>query len=103
MAILAIFSTGAYAQLHLKFPTSGAVLMLPANALIFQSDGLRAAIVAGDKIALKPVALGRDFGTQVEVVSGLREVDAVVVNPPDSLAAGQKVRIAAPSAKGESK
>jgi hypothetical protein len=46
-----------------------------------------------------PVTIGRDFGTTIEVVSGLKGDESVVVNPPDSLADGQSVAVAAPETK----
>ena len=71
-------------------------LKLPVNAIIFSTDGLKvAAIEHGNRVALKTVALGRDFGSIVEVVSGLEPGDEVVVNPPDSIAEGQTVRVVA--------
>jgi RND family efflux transporter MFP subunit len=89
---------GAYAEVHLKLPTQMSTFMLPVNTLIFRSAGLQAATVTGgNQIALIDLALGRDFGSEVEVVSGLNGDESVVLNPPDSLATGQTVRIA-PSA-----
>jgi hypothetical protein len=83
---------------HLKLPTQMSTFMLPVNTLIFRSAGLQAATVTGgNQIALIDLALGRDFGSEVEVVSGLNGDESVVLNPPDSLATGQTVRIA-PSA-----
>lgn len=86
--------TGAYAEVHLKLATSNSSLIVPVNALLFRSEGLRVATVPdGQHVELKPVTLGRDFGNEVEVVSGLNAADTVVVSPPDSLASGQSVRI----------
>ena len=71
---------------------------------MFRSDGMRVAVVgSGDKVAMVPVTLGRDFGTEVEVVSGLTGRERVVVSPPDSLTDGQVVRVAvaAPAAAGK--
>jgi multidrug efflux pump subunit AcrA (membrane-fusion protein) len=64
--------------------------------LTFRSEGLRAAIVGpGNHARLVPVTLGRDFGTQVEVTTGLTAESLIVVNPPDSLVDGEVVRIVA--------
>jgi len=91
---------GAYAQVHLKLPTPAETFKLPVTALLFRSEGLRVAILTPDNhVVLKPLTLGRDFGTEVEVVAGLTEADAVIVNPPDSLENGQVVRLAASDAK----
>jgi multidrug efflux pump subunit AcrA (membrane-fusion protein) len=87
---------GSYCEVHLKLPGPTTTLKLPVNAIIFSTDGLKvAAIEHGNRVALKTVALGRDFGSTVEVVSGLEPSDDVVVNPPDSIAEGQTVRVVA--------
>jgi RND family efflux transporter MFP subunit len=93
---------GSFAQVHLRLPTPASTLRLPVNALIFRSEGLRVATVKDGVVALVPVTLGRDFGSTVEVVAGLTGTEAVVVNPPDSLAAGQRVNITAPEPQNKS-
>ena len=85
---------GSYCEVHLKLPGPTTTLKLPVNAIIFSTDGLKVAVIEqGDRVALKTVALGRDFGNTVEVVSGLEASDEVVINPPDSIAEGQTVRV----------
>ena len=86
--------------MHLKLPTDAATFRLPVNTLIFRSEGLRVAIVKNGVVSLVPITLGRDFGSTVEVVSGLTGGEAVVVNPPDSLADGQAVTVV-PAARPE--
>jgi RND family efflux transporter MFP subunit len=87
---------GSYCEVHIKLPGATSTLKLPVNAVIFKSDGVQVATVEhGNKIALKTVALGRDFGGTIEVVSGLDMRDSVVINPPDSIAEGQTVRVVA--------
>jgi RND family efflux transporter MFP subunit len=89
---------GAYAQVHLKLQGSNPVLVVPVNTLIFRSEGVQVAVVQPDqRVALKKLALGRDFGTEVEVMSGLEPDDAVILNPPDSLGAGTQVRVVKPA------
>jgi RND family efflux transporter MFP subunit len=83
---------GAYAEVHLKLPAGSAALVVPVTALIFRSAGLQVAVVRDNKAELVPVTLGRDFGTEVEVTSGVTSQDAIVVNPPDSLTTGAPVR-----------
>ncbi len=90
---------GSFAQVHLKLPTDATTFRLPVNTLIFRSEGLRIAVVKNAVVSMVPVTIGRDFGTAVEVVSGLKGDETVVVNPPDSLADGQSVAIAAPEPK----
>jgi RND family efflux transporter MFP subunit len=84
---------GAYVQVHLRLPAGSAALILPVTALIFRSNGMQVAVVRDNKAELVPVTLGRDFGTEVEVTSGITESDSVVTNPPDSLLSGAQVRV----------
>jgi multidrug efflux pump subunit AcrA (membrane-fusion protein) len=71
------------------------VVHIPISALIFREHGTEVATIRpGDKIEIKPVTLGRNLGTQVEIVEGLSLSDRVVNSPPDSLAAGDTVRVA---------
>jgi RND family efflux transporter MFP subunit len=93
---------GAYAQVHLKLQGSTPVLVVPVNTLIFRSEGAQLAIVQPDqRVALKKITLGRDFGTEVEVMSGLEPDDAVILNPPDSLVAGTQVRVVKPASENK--
>jgi RND family efflux transporter MFP subunit len=95
---------GAYAQVHLSLPSPAAALVVPVNALLFRADGLRLAVVReGDRITMVPVTIGRDFGTEAEILTGLSGGERIVASPPDSLTDGQVVRIvaAAPSEGGK--
>jgi RND family efflux transporter MFP subunit len=85
---------GAYTGVHLKLPEGVPTFILPVNTLIFRSQGLQIATVADGKASLVPIVLGRDFGSEVEVVSGLTGQENVMVNPPDSLVEGEQVQIA---------
>ncbi len=86
---------GSYVEVHLAMPSSVTTFTLPVNATIFKSAGMQVAIVKNGKtISLIPITPGRDFGTEVEVLAGLKGDESVVLNPPDSLAEGQAVRIA---------
>ncbi|HUJ95963.1 MAG TPA: efflux RND transporter periplasmic adaptor subunit [Terriglobales bacterium] len=90
---------GAYAEVHLKLPTATSAFLIPANTLLFRSEGLRVGIAgAQGRVELRPITLGHDFGTDVEVVAGLTGNENVILNPPDSLIDGQTVRIVQPSA-----
>ncbi|MGC2195042.1 MAG: efflux RND transporter periplasmic adaptor subunit [Terriglobales bacterium] len=86
--------TGSYAEVHLKLPGSGSTFTIPVNTLLFRSEGLRVAVVHDGKATLIPVTLGRDFGSDVEVLTGLNGDEHLVVNPPDSIVSGQEVRLA---------
>jgi RND family efflux transporter MFP subunit len=87
---------GAYAEVHLKLPSAASTVIIPVTSLIFRSEGLRVGVVRNGHAASIPITLGRDFGTEVEVVSGLDGNERVITNPPDSLADGQEVRSADP-------
>lgn len=82
---------GGYAEVHIKLPSTGC-LLLPVNTLIFHAAGLQVATVVAGKVALKNITLGRDFGNEVEISSGLSPEDRVIINPYDSLKNGQQVR-----------
>lgn len=85
--------TGAFGTMHIGLATPATTLTLPSNTLMFTPQGLFVATVRDAKVALVPVKLGRDFGKEVEVVTGLKGGETVVMNPPDSLMAGDTVRI----------
>ncbi|MGG1945313.1 efflux RND transporter periplasmic adaptor subunit [Trinickia sp. NRRL B-1857] len=86
---------GAYAQAHLALQTTHPALDLPVSALLFRPDGVTVAVVGSDdKVRLEPVTIGRDFGTYVEVATGVAEGDRVIDNPGDAIVDGEAVRIA---------
>jgi RND family efflux transporter MFP subunit len=93
--------TGAYAMVHLKrAPTThtsarSQSLTIPANTLLFRSEGLRVGVVRNGRAELVPITIGRDFGAVVEVVAGLQPTDRVIVNPSDSLTSGTPVEVGA--------
>jgi RND family efflux transporter MFP subunit len=99
-----VLQPGSYAEVRFYLPPDSNILSLPTSTLIFRQNGLEvAAIGQDDRIEVKKISIGRNLGSRVEVLSGLTPSDRVVVSPPDSLAAGELVRIAseaAPSGKG---
>jgi RND family efflux transporter MFP subunit len=90
---------GSYAQVSFRETADAKPqLMLPDNALIFRAQGLQIAVVGrDDKVSLRTVKLGRDDGSTVVVLSGVNWGDQVINNPPDSIAEGDVVTIAAPA------
>jgi len=85
---------GSYAEVHFRLPGNASTLRVPATALIFRAAGLQVATVQqNNHIKLLSVQQGRDFGTSVEVLSGLSANDLIVLNPPDSIADGELVRV----------
>jgi RND family efflux transporter MFP subunit len=85
---------GAYAEVHLKLPAATAALVVPVTALIFRSEGLEVAVVRdGNRAEMVHVTQGRDFGTEVEITSGVTPGDSIIINTPDSLTSGAPVRV----------
>ena len=86
---------GAYVFVHMKVPdgakSASRSLVIPANTLLFRSEGLRVGVVRNDRAELVPITIGRDYGSTVEVVNGLKASDQVIVNPSDSLISGAPV------------
>jgi RND family efflux transporter MFP subunit len=88
---------GAYVEVHFSLAAAALTLQLPANAVMFRSQGLLVAAVGSDHhVRLKHIAEGRDFGSSIEVLSGIDAADDIVINPPDSLTDGALVRVVAP-------
>jgi len=90
---------GAYVSVHLKLPSTIRSVTIPANTLLFRREGLRVGIVREGRADLIPVTIGRDYGATVEIVSGLRASDAIIVDPSDSLENGAPIRLAAVGGK----
>jgi RND family efflux transporter MFP subunit len=89
---------GAYAEVRFHLATSGHALRLPANTVLFRAAGLQVATVdSQQRVRLISIVQGRDFGSTIEVLSGLEANDAVVLNPPDSITEGAPVRIVPPA------
>lgn len=89
---------GAYVQVALPIVAS-TTLRVPTNALLFRADGSRVALVdAVGKVSLRKVLIGRNLGEDMELLDGVGPTDRLVLNPTDSLADGDVVALAAPSA-----
>ena len=93
--------SGSYAEVHLQIPTENHTFLIPVNALIFRSEHLQAGVVKNGKVELADLTPGHDFGNEIEIVGGLKADDQVVLNPPDSLVAGQQVSIVKASLPGD--
>jgi RND family efflux transporter MFP subunit len=86
---------GTYVQVRLAEAKADPTLTLPANTLLFRSEGPQVGVVSADgKVELHNVTLGRDFGPTVEIVGGVSPTDHVILNPSDSLVGGTMVRVA---------
>jgi membrane fusion protein, multidrug efflux system len=89
---------GAYAQVHLALQNGSPALDLPVSALLFRPDGVTIATVdSAGKTALRSVTVGRDFGTHVEILTGLQASEQVIDNPGDAMTNGETVKIATSS------
>ncbi len=86
---------GAYGQVQFTLPVDPRPMIVPAGTLLFRKEGMQVGVVGSDgHVQLKSVTIGRDFGTTVEVLSGLQSGDRVISNPSDSLASGIAVAVA---------
>ena len=85
---------GSYAQVHLPLPAGLENWRLPSDTLLFRADGLHVATVDNNgHVQLKVVRIGRDFGDEIEILSGLEAQDRVILNPPDSIRTGDLVQV----------
>jgi membrane fusion protein (multidrug efflux system) len=92
---------GGYANVKMSLARDALPLHIPASALIFNQNGLRVATVgADDKVLFKTVTIARDLGREIELASGISPDDRIITAPPDGLADGDQVHVAAGSPKG---
>ena len=85
---------GGYTDVRFKLPVTTQGVRISANALLFRAEGLRVATAGRDgKVALHEITLGHDFGTSVEVLTGVVAGDAVILNPPASIQSGALVHV----------
>ncbi|MEA2743097.1 MAG: hypothetical protein QOG25_1468 [Acetobacteraceae bacterium] len=90
-----ILAPGTFTDVHFDLPPQPNVVRIPTSALLFRQGGLKVATVGKDgKAVIQPIRAGRDLGTQLEVLGGLTPAEQVINSPPDSLLAGEPVRLA---------
>jgi RND family efflux transporter MFP subunit len=90
------FFAGSYCNVHFEIPTDANLVRIPSTALVTSNQGAQVATLdSNNKVVLKKVQLGRDLGDSVEVISGLSPSDRIIDNPPETLVAGDTVRVAA--------
>lgn len=92
---------GMYVEVAFRAPSGAPPLVVPANALVIGADGSRVATVEGGAVRYRKVVLGRDFGHEVEVVSGLSGEELLIVSPGDRLTDSQTVQVAAAAVKAD--
>jgi RND family efflux transporter MFP subunit len=91
---------GAYVFVHFHLPAGAHTVTVPSNTLLFRSEGLRVALVRDERVELAPVTIGQDYGGTVQITSGLNSSDQIIINPPDSIASGMRVRVEHTSGQG---
>ncbi len=92
---------GSYAQVYFKLTGADNSLRIPVNTVLFRTDGLKVAVLDQQhRVHLQTITEGRDFGTEIEVLSGVSLDDVLVANPPDSITDGAQVRLAPPPPPG---
>lgn len=89
---------GEFVEVYVKLAAPINAMTVPVNALLFRSEGMCAAAVRDGHVVLLPVTIGHDYGDSLVVSAGLRPDEQIIVNPPDSLANGQKVQVLAAGA-----
>src|SRR5262245_4177257 len=90
-----LLSPGMYCMIDLQIPRKTTSLLIPAQAIIFNSDGLSVAVTENGIVHFRKITIQRDLGTQVEASSGVKAGDKVILNPPVNLAEGSKITIRA--------
>jgi RND family efflux transporter MFP subunit len=83
---------GIYCTIELRIPRRTPSLSVPADAIIFNRNGMQVAVVKNGKAEIRKVNVKRDLGTRVEVDSGIKAGEQVILNPPVTLADGSKVQ-----------
>jgi RND family efflux transporter MFP subunit len=95
-----LLQPGTFAEVHFELPSNPNIIRIPTSALVFREDGMQVATLdANNKVELKPVMLGRNLGTEVEILKGLSKSDTIINSPPDSLETGDVVKRAAAPAQ----
>jgi multidrug efflux pump subunit AcrA (membrane-fusion protein) len=86
---------GSFREAHFAVGSDVNKVTIPVNAMLLRAEGSRVAVVGADgRVALRPINIGRDYGTTLEILGGLAPGERIVVNPSDSLEDGQLVNMA---------
>jgi membrane fusion protein, multidrug efflux system len=89
---------GSFGEVHFKVGSDVHKVTVPVNTMLFRAEGPRLAVIGSDeKVQLRPINIGRDYGATLEILGGVSPGDQVVVNPADSLEDGQQVKVAQPA------
>ncbi len=89
---------GSFGEVHFAVGNTVERITIPTNAMLFRAEGAQVAVVGNDdKVQLRSIVIGRDFGTTIEIVGGLEPSERIIINPSDSLESGQQVHVAPPN------
>lgn len=93
---------GSFGEVHFSPKINAQKVTVPVNAMLFRQEGPRLAVVGADnKVQLRPITIGRDYGASLEILGGVNLEDRVIINPADSLEDGQKVNVATEAPEGQ--
>ncbi len=93
---------GSFGEVHFRVGIDAQKLTIPVNAMLFRKEGPRVAVVGSDgKVHLRPIVIGKDYGTTLEILGGVELGDRVIINPADSLEEGQPVHVAPENQGGQ--
>jgi len=93
---------GSFGEVHFSTKSNAEKVTVPVNAMLFRQEGAQLAVVGADnKVQLRPITIGRDYGTTLEILGGVKLEDRIIINPADSLENGQTVNVAADSQEGK--
>jgi RND family efflux transporter MFP subunit len=93
-----VLTPGIYCTIELQIPRKTPSLSVPADAIIFNRDGLQVAVVENGLAHMRKISVARDLGTEVEARDGVKPGDQVILNPSVDLVEGSKVQVRAGSA-----
>jgi multidrug efflux system membrane fusion protein len=93
---------GSFGEVHFSPKTTAEKVTVPVNAMLFRREGAQLAVVGADnKVQLRAITIGRDYGTTLEVLGGVTFEDRIIINPADSLEDGQTVNVAPEDQQGK--
>jgi RND family efflux transporter MFP subunit len=88
---------GSFGEVHFAVGSNVNKVTVPVNTMLFRAQGAQVAVIGpNNKVQLRAINIGRDYGTALEILGGVAPTDRIVVNPPDSLEDGQQVNVAQP-------
>jgi membrane fusion protein, multidrug efflux system len=94
--------SGSFGEVHFLPKINAEKVTVPVNAMLFRQEGARLAVVGADnKVQLRPITIGRDYGTTLEILGGVSAEDRVIINPVESLEDGQSVNVVTDNHEGK--